>query len=279
MQPNAHLVFLLNLFVVAGVALFTTAMVVILLRRADERRLHERKLEAVGTATARILHQIKNPLQTIMLHSEILEDPRDLLPASERREACRAISGEAERLNRMLVELSQWAAGSSRQLSPVQFPLDVLVRQLAHAAQAEGRVKVESEVSPSVQVLADGYYLQQAVENLIRNACEAMADQADARLRITLHPEADHAVLRVSDNGPGIPAERLREIFEPFVSSKGSGMGLGLAITKEIIEGHRGQIEAESRPGVGTSFRVSIPLSRDQASTAMAPERRETVLA
>lgn len=277
MAPNALFLFLVNLAVVLGVVGFATFIVLIMLRRADQRRMQEGKLAAVGTATARILHQIKNPLQTILLHSEILEDPRDLMGAAERREASRAIASEAERLGTMLAELSQWAAGTRRQLSLMPVPLDAVVRRLAQQAEAHTGLSVEARIGERVHVLADAYFLHQALDNLVRNAAEAMRDQDDARLLIALERTGRTAVVCVRDNGPGIPRDRLEQIFEPFVSSKGSGMGLGLAITREIVDGHGGTIKVESTQGVGTTFRVSLPVSSEVAA---APRlQREEVLA
>jgi two-component system, NtrC family, sensor histidine kinase HydH len=275
MAPNTYFLFLVNLVVVVGVVLFATGVVVILLRRADERRMQEQRLAAVGTATARILHQIKNPLQTILLHSEFLEESFEQLGATERREVCRAIASESERLNTMLGELSQWAAGTRRQLSLEPFPLDMLVVQLGRIANGDSDadgVHVDVHVDGQVQIMADGYFLQQALDNLVRNARDAMSGQAGAKLELRLERTGQTAHLYVADNGPGIPAERLREIFEPFVSTKGNGMGLGLPITKEIIEGHGGSLEVDSQVGKGTTFRIALPVNTDREPSESGSE-------
>lgn len=261
--PDQQLIFTINVVVVVSVVLFATGVIVALLRRTYRRRVEEEKLAAMGTATARILHQIKNPLQTIVLHADLLQDEGIVADPVSRREVCEAIVGESQRLVAMLNELSVYASGARRALARDPLPLHELVRHLARQEEreaAEHHLRVEaSEIHPAV-VLGDHYYLRQAIENLVRNACEAMDGQPGSLLRLGVERSGPMAVVRVEDNGPGIPPERLDGIFQPFVSSKGKGMGLGLSICKEIVEGHGGRIEVQSEPGAGTVFTLLLPL-------------------
>jgi signal transduction histidine kinase len=98
-----------------------------------------------------------------------------------------------------------------------------------------------------------------------------MAAQDDARLAISVDREGGTAVVRVCDNGPGIAPEKLDQVFQPFVSTKGKGMGLGLAICREIVEAHAGRLEVESALGEGTTFTLRIPLYGDGVSTGALP--------
>jgi signal transduction histidine kinase len=104
--------FIVAVLVIVSVVVFATAVIFTLLRRSDRRRAEEEKLAAIGTATARILHQIKNPLQTIVLHADILQDERIVSEQHQRREVCEAIVGESGRLVAMLDELSVYASGA-----------------------------------------------------------------------------------------------------------------------------------------------------------------------
>ena len=250
--------------VVVSVVVFTGAVIVALLRRSDRRRVEEEKLAAIGTATARILHQIKNPLQTIVLHADILQDERIVSEAHQRREVCEAIVGESQRLVAMLDELSVYASGARRTLSRRAVRLDDLVQQVtgveAREAAETGLVLDASAMSPAT-VYGDAYYLRQVFENLVRNAREAMEDRDEPpRLWVSVARAGAVAEVRVTDNGPGIAPENLQSIFQPFVSTKGKGMGLGLAICREIVEGHGGRITVESAPGKETTFTVTLPL-------------------
>lgn len=272
--PDNRLLFVVSVVVVASVVLFTAGVIVTLLRRSDRQRAEEEKLAAMGTATARILHQIKNPLQTIVLHADLLQNERMVADPMQRREVAEAIIGESQRLVAMLDELSVYASGAQRAMNRQPMELHQLVRRVAgYEARESGgkgmRVDV-SRVAPAV-VLADAYYLRQALDNLVRNAAEAMAAQDDAHLAISVDREGGAAVVRVSDNGPGIAPEKLDRIFQPFVSTKGKGMGLGLAICREIAEAHAGRLEVQSALGEGTTFTLRIPLYGDGVSTGALP--------
>jgi signal transduction histidine kinase len=260
---SSQLLLAVAVIVVASVIVFTTGVIFALLRRSDRRRAEEEKLAAIGTATARILHQIKNPLQTIVLHADILQDERIVSEQSQRREVCEAIVGESQRLVAMLDELSVYASGARRTLNRRPVRLDEVVRQVAgHEAResAETGLEVDASGIGEATVYADGYYLRQVFDNLVRNAREAMDGQPDPRLWLTVARAGGNAEVRVIDNGPGIAPENLHRIFQPFVSTKGKGMGLGLAICREIVEGHGGRLDVESTPGKGTTFTVSLPL-------------------
>jgi signal transduction histidine kinase len=276
--PDFRLLFVVSLVVVASVVMFTGGVIFTLLRRSDRRRAEEEKLAAMGTATARILHQIKNPLQTIVLHSDILQNDAMVADPVHRREVADAIIGESQRLVAMLEELSVYASGAQRALNRQPLAVDEMVRQVAAretGEAAEGVLQVEAPRTERAVVFADAYYLRQALDNLVRNAREAMEGQADARLVLAVERAPGEAVVRIADNGPGIPADRLERVFQPFVSTKGKGMGLGLAICREIVEAHAGHLEVDSVEGRGTTFVLRLPLHDGSAPTALpglAPE-------
>jgi len=272
--PNTQVLFGVAVMVVISVVVFTGTVILTLLRRSDRRRVEEEKLAAIGTATARILHQIKNPLQTIVLHADILQDERIVSEAHQRREVCEAIVGESQRLVAMLDELSVYASGARRTLNRRPVRLDDVVRQVADVEAreaAETGLVVEAADLSEATVYGDAYYLRQVFENLVRNAREAMQGQSEPpRLRVTVGRQGGNAEVRVADNGPGIAPDTLQSIFQPFVSTKGKGMGLGLAICREIVEGHGGRLEVESTVGRGTTFIVSLPLYTETPALAAA---------
>lgn len=272
--PDNRLILVVSVVVVASVVIFTAGVIFTLLRRSDRRRAEEEKLAAMGTATARILHQIKNPLQTIVLHADLLQNEKMVADPSHRREVADAIIGESQRLVDMLGELSVYASGAQRALNRQPVALDHLVRQItrqeAREAEATELRVDDSRVQPA-WVLADAYYLRQAVENLVRNAREAMEGRDQSRLDVSLERDGGTALLRVADNGPGIPPDKLERIFQPFVSTKGKGMGLGLAICREIVEAHAGRLEVESAVGQGTTFTLRLPLYGDGVTPGTLP--------
>lgn len=267
-----QLVYGLSVVVVVLVVAFAVAVILTLLRRGDRRRVEEEKLAAIGTATARILHQIKNPLQTIVLHADILQDEHIVSEPHQRREVCEAIVSESERLVDMLDELSVYASGAQRTLNRRPVRLDDLVRQVADVETREALgtgLVVEAADMAEATVYGDAYYLRQVFDNLVRNAREAMHGQDDPpRLRVSVGRQSGNAEVRITDNGPGIAPESLPTIFQPFVSTKGKGMGLGLAICREIVEGHGGRMEVESTVGRGTTFTVLLPLYTETPALA-----------
>jgi signal transduction histidine kinase len=271
---NTKVLFIVAVLVVLSVVVFTTAVIVTLLRRSDRRRVEEEKLAAIGTATARILHQIKNPLQTIVLHADILQDERIVSEQHQRREVCEAIVGESQRLVAMLDELSVYASGSRRTLNRRPLRLDELVRQVAEVEARESAgtgLSVDAREMGEATVNGDAYYLRQVFENLVRNAREAMEGQEEPpRLWVSVERQGGNAEVRVRDNGPGIPPENLQSIFQPFVSTKGKGMGLGLAICREIVEGHGGRLEVDSAVDQGTTFTVVLPLHAESPALPAA---------
>jgi signal transduction histidine kinase len=258
--PDTRIMFGVSVVVVVSVVVFTAAVIVTLLRRSDRRRAEEEKVAAIGTATARILHQIKNPLQTVVLNADILQDERIVSDATGRREVCEAIVSESQRLVGMLDELSVYASGGRRALNRQPVGVHEIIGQLARQQERDTGMSVDAGVLGEAVVYADPYYLRQVFENLVRNACEAMHEQDDRRLALRVEAVAGSAEVRVTDNGPGIEAGKLDQIFQPFVSTKGKGMGLGLAICREIVEAHGGRLEVESTPGVGSTFIVRLPL-------------------
>jgi two-component system, NtrC family, sensor kinase len=274
--PDNRLLFVVSVVVVASVVLFTAGVIFTLLRRSDRRRAEEEKLAAMGTATARILHQIKNPLQTIVLNSDMLQDPKMVADPVQRDDVAGAIISESQRLVAMLDELSVYASGENRSLKRQPVFVDDLVRQVTRT-ESRKTVVIDASGLEQAVVFADAYYLRQVVENLVRNAREAMAEKKDAHIRVTVERDAGQAVVRVSDNGPGISADKLPFVFQPFHSTKTKGMGLGLAICRDIVKAHAGQIEVESPEGQGATFTVRLPLYGDGVTVegtlpGLAPE-------
>ncbi len=280
--PDNRLLFVVTVGVVVSVVVFTAGVIITLLRRSDRRRAEEEKLAAMGTATARILHQIKNPLQTIVLHSDLLQNEKMVADAANRREVADAIIGESQRLVEMVAELSAYAAGDQRTLNRQPLFVDDLARQVtaneAREAEESG-VGVDASRLEQALVFADAYLLRQVLDNLVRNAREAMTDAMaagrmagrEARLAVSVERDGGQAVVRVADNGPGIPPGTLARIFEPFFSTKGKGMGLGLAICRDLVERHGGRIEVESTVAVGTTFTVRLPLYADGVGAETLP--------
>jgi signal transduction histidine kinase len=219
------------------------------LRRAD-------RLSALGELSAGMAHEIRNPLGSIRGTAEILQDGID--PADPKAEFARILVKEVDRLNRVVQDFLDFARTPAREercvdLDEVLREVLVLIRQPA----LKHRVAVHCDTAGLPPVAGNAEHLKQAFLNIILNALQAM--EGGGALTVLAQVCDGEVVLRFADTGPGIPAERLQKIFNPFFTTKREGTGLGLAITQRIVSGHGGRIEVESHLGRGTTFTVTLP--------------------
>jgi signal transduction histidine kinase len=225
-----------------------------------ERSLaHAEKLAAVGELAARVAHEIRNPVTAARsLAQQLVREP--VTPDSA--ESAALILGELERVERRVASLLRFARREDLRLEPVD------VGELAHATLASFRtrlaaadVDLDLDAHSGVIATADREQLRQVLVNLVENALDALADaDGPRRLAVAVGSVNGSAVVRVSDSGPGVPADALARLFEPFFSLKPTGTGLGLAIVRRTVEAHGGEIRARSSPGAGATFEVTLPL-------------------
>jgi two-component system, LuxR family, sensor kinase FixL len=140
---------------------------------------------------------------------------------------------------------------------------------LALVGAKERGVRVTFDLDPHVDlILADKVQVQQVLVNLIRNAIEAMEDSSERELAVRTKPAGDKMiVVQVDDTGSGISKEMATKLFQPFATTKPRGMGVGLSISRTIVEAHGGEIEAKPRPDGGTTFRFTLPSVRKEELT------------
>jgi signal transduction histidine kinase len=222
-----------------------------------ERSLaHAEKLAAVGELSARVAHEIRNPVTAARsLAQELARGGADA-------EAARLILAELERVERQVAALLRFARREEFAFARVD------VGELAQATLATLRPRLEAagvavtlDAPSGVVARADREKLRQVLVNVIENAIDALArSERDRRLAVTVAPANGAAGVRLADSGPGVPADVLPSIFEPFFSRKEGGTGLGLAIAKRTIEAHGGRITATSPPGEGLTVEIAVPL-------------------
>jgi signal transduction histidine kinase len=241
--------------------------------RAREQALANERLAAIGKMAAHVTHEIRNPLSSIGLNLEMLEEELgDRRSPEEAKQLLAAVAREVQRLELLSEEYLRVA----RLPSPRMEAEDVAaaVREVVDFARPEIErggctvtVTVEERLPPA---FFDEAQLRQALLNLLRNAREAMPSGGPIEVRV----EADglSVVVSVLDRGSGIPEEIRARVFDPFFSTKGEGTGLGLAITRHIVEAHGGSIECAPRDGGGTAFRVALPIAAPRK--AAPPLRR-----
>ena len=237
------------------------------LQEREQQLIRSERLATVGKIAAQITHEVRNPLSSIGLNAELLEEVVAGLegtPAQldEAKALVRAIVKEVDRLAEITEEYLRFARLPRPRLEPED--LTEIITALAAFLSPELRragVELVVDLPPLPPIAADENQLRQALLNLLRNATEAMAGAGGGRLSVAATVEPRALEISVTDTGPGIAAEHLDKIFDPFFSTKERGTGLGLALTQQIIAEHGGRITVETELGRGTTFRVRLPVT------------------
>ena len=274
-------------------ALLVTASLItrrlVRLRAAEERARRQERLAELGALTGGLAHEIKNPLSTIGLNvqlaSEAISDSQ--LPEDDKATLVRrveTVSREATRLANILNDFLRFAGRIK--LAPVEIDTREIVEELVdfYRPQCEiHRVVLRADI-PAAETIArvDPALVKQALLNLLINANQAMAtsDSAPRELLVRLESQPVTVAIHVIDTGPGIPPEKHAEIFRPYVTGRKGGTGLGLAVTRRIVEEHGGRIDLFSEVGKGTDFTVRLPVGGPAADSSDHSEddARKTVL-
>ena len=221
---------------------------------------------AWGEVARRLAHEIKNPLTPIQLSAERLQfklagklanGDADMLARGTQ-----TIINQVQAMKRMVDDFRDY----SRLPAPAVAPLDLneLVREVLGLYESSSAVIEPSLADDLPPVLGDATQLRQVIHNLLRNSEDALEGLEDARIRITTASAGRFARLLISDNGAGFPVELLSRIFEPYVTTKARGTGLGLPIVKKIVEEHMGIIEIGNAPTGGARIDIRLPLVKEE---------------
>ncbi|MGA2496839.1 MAG: ATP-binding protein [Tepidisphaeraceae bacterium] len=229
--------------------------------RLRVRAKQAERMAELGTLTGGLAHEIKNPLSTLHLNLQLArEDLPRLGPStirlSNRLELCER---EASRLRDILDDFMRYAGKIELDRKPIS--LNALCEELVDffypQAQLQ-RVQLRlRKYEPDITVPADERQIKQAVLNLMLNGMQAMPDGGDMILAVSARPR--EAMIDVIDTGTGIPAEAAARIFDAYYSTRKGGTGLGLAMTRRIIEAHGGSVTVTSEPGKGSDFTIRLP--------------------
>ncbi len=246
-------------------------------RRGREARLRlADRLASVGTMASGVAHEINNPLTWIVLDLDELAERLSGTP--EATELVEPIQQGVARIQQIVRDLSTFARGEAAPDRPTD-DLAALLRSTARmvTSTTPHSVRIEVPAAAGPAVAGPDSRVGQVFLNLLVNAVEATASQPsreDAHVRVTVDPPTSTTVtVVVSDDGPGIPEANLERVFDPFFTTKpvGEGTGLGLFICHQILERLGGRVEVESVPGVGATFRVTLPLASADRTTETPP--------
>jgi len=233
----------------------------------QEQFLKAERLASLGKMAAKVAHEIRNPLSSISLNTELLEDEIKNFKNESTEEAeslLASIMSEIERLVLFTEEYLQLYRLPQLKFEKAcinQLILDLL-EFLSHEF-VTNQITIQSQLDMALpEINMDNKQIRQVLINMFRNSIEAMP--RGGRIAITTHRTEDWLELKISDTGCGIPKEQTSEIFELFVSNKSGGTGLGLPLAQQIIQGHRGAITCESELNQGTTFTIKLPLNHSE---------------
>jgi signal transduction histidine kinase len=219
-----------------------------------------RRMASIGRLTSGVGHEVKNPINAIVVHLELLRNKLGDTGAPALRHLD-VIDSEIHRLDRVVQTLVDFSRPVELQLREQDLrPVINDVLALATEELSTHNVKLISHL-PSNPLMAniDADLLKQAVLNVVQNGAQAM--EQGGKLEVTLEEDRKTAVLRIADEGPGIPEELREKIFDLYFTTKNGGSGIGLAMTYRILQFHHGSIEVKSNQGRGTEFLLRIPLA------------------
>lgn len=237
------------------------------LEHREKLLIKSEKLAAIGTLVAGVAHELNNPLSNAGTSAQILlEEMRESkeLPRQFLLEMLEQITEQTDRARSIVRSLLEFSREKS--VNPEKLRISDILHQTMDLVRGEIPSNVETRVYVDIDGIfrADKQRLQQALVNLLLNAFQAVEDTSGAKITIrgNFAQDAGKVRLEVADNGPGIPPEIRKNIFDPFYTTKdvGEGSGLGLAITREIIDKHGGDIVVDSSETTGTKFTITLPV-------------------
>jgi two-component system NtrC family sensor kinase len=255
------------------------------LKRAHEHALHTEKMASIGKMAAVLAHEINNPLSGILTYAKLLRRWLEHGDSNgHQHEICESldlIASESRRCGDLVRNLLTFSRTTPMNLQETDLNqvIERSLRLVQHQCDLAG-IQVQTQIDPALPlVLCDGAQIEQVLLALMMNAVDAMPQGGN--LWITASCADKNVCLVVRDDGSGIPPEILPRIFEPFLTTKetGRGVGLGLAICQSIIERHHGNINVQSAVGQGTTFTLTLPCGSDLESVEPGPTEHVSAVA
>jgi len=236
-------------------------------RKIEDEIELSRRLAAIGRLTSGVAHEVRNPINAIMVHLEVLREKiRQIDPESRRH--MDVIGNEIQRLDRVVQTLVDFTKPVELRISEIDLRRIVEdVSALASPEASRHGVTLQCDLPPeSLTIKADADLIKQAVLNIAINGIQAMPD--GGALQLSARREDGMVEVEVHDQGPGIPPEIRDKIFNLYFTTKKSGSGIGLAMTYRVVQLHNGTMDFDSPPGQGTTFHLRFPASEPARSVA-----------
>jgi signal transduction histidine kinase len=220
------------------------------------------KLAELGTFAAGIAHEFNNVLTAILGHAQVAKLSDTFAEKDYSLDIIARVSQRATGITASLLTFARQRE-PELELAPLQLALQETI-QLVEPDLRHDQIRLVQQIDEVPPTLYDIGQVTQVLLNLITNARDALRGRPEPTIHVRLHREADAAVITIADNGPGIPPAILERLFQPFVTTKKKGNGLGMAICYGIVESHQGKINVISSAAYGTTIAISLPI-RDMA--------------
>jgi len=242
------------------------------LRQLQDELLQVSRLTGMGQMASALAHELNQPLTAIVTY---MQSVRRMLKKGDEGAIARAgdavdrTAQQALRAGEIIRRLRDFVA--SGETDKFEVPVDVIVKEavaLARVSNKFGTTRVDLHLGDTSRVVVDKVQVQQVILNLIRNALEAMEGVAAPVLTVSTRASGDNVELSIADRGSGIDPEIRDHLFTPFVTTKRYGTGVGLAISRTIIESHGGRMWADPNPSGGAIFRFTLPRALEDADVA-----------
>ena len=228
-------------------------------KELEKKILHSERLATIGRGVSYICHEVKNPLMIIGGFTlQVLRSIKD----EKNKQKLQIIIDEIQRLNQFLMDIRDFTKIAKPHLTLCS--INDVVKEVSSLIEPSLKDKeirfIQSLDTDIPETLLDPRQIKQVLINILKNSIEAMSDKGE--LSITTKLKDDNIEIIIKDTGKGIPPEDLEKIFDPFYTTKPKGSGLGLGISKEIIENHGGTLKLESELGKGTTCIIDLPIER-----------------
>ncbi|MBO1924525.1 PAS domain-containing sensor histidine kinase [Thiomicrorhabdus sp. 6S3-12] len=230
-------------------------------RRLQEHVSRHQRLTSMGEMAASLAHQIRTPLSSALLYVSQLNAAE--LTQEQREKFALKVQNSLHHLESLVQDMLQYAKGgkSSRKPLSVEELIALTIRNLEERVNNSHAHLSYDHSAGELQINGDMDGLSTALQNLVNNALDHIPDQA--LIRISVKRSEEYIDIIVSDNGPGIEAENLHKVFEPFYTSRAKGTGLGLAVVRAVAEAHHGEAWVKSIVGYGSQFGIRLPLEAE----------------
>jgi PAS domain S-box-containing protein len=212
------------------------------------------RLAAVGEMAATVAHEIRNPLGGIRGFASLLA--QDIPKEDPRRRLVDKVNTGVESLEKVVNELLEYTRPVELTLRPTPCP-DLIQAALGYLHYDPARISILIEADPTLRALADAEKMRQVFLNVLLNAVQSIDQRGE--IHVTVSADTHHVTFVFRDTGCGMPGEQVARIFSPFFTTKEKGTGLGLSFCAKIVEGHGGEIAAQSEPHVGTAVTIRLP--------------------